>query len=816
MSKVQKLMRGLLLLFLCLWLSATASVLHAQAVTVSGSDQLGLPGVEVWSGDYQFSGTTDNIGSIDITSWDQQGILNFRFLGFKVAQLSASQIQEQAYQVILVPETYDAGEVVIYGRQAYDVSDVPAQIVTITQHSIESTNPQTAADALSQHGDVFVQKSQLGGGSPVIRGFEANRVLLVIDGVRMNNAIFRNGHLQNAITIDPAILDKLDVIFGPNSLIYGSDALGGVVHFQTRHPDFGTPTKNQLKTNYYARYNSSNQEYSGHIDFNYGSKTFASLTSVTYSDFGDLRTGNNRPDDFPNFGERLLFQSRDENLGIDLAAENDNPNVQIGTAYSQLDLLQKMSWIINDDSDIDLNIQYSTSSDVPRYDNLSEIRNGTLRWAEWSFGPQNRFLSSITYNNFKPTSFYDRLKVIGAYQRIDEDRITRLWQIPIRETQNEDVSVGSFTIDLSKDILADQLTIDYGIDVQHNEVTSAAFGEDINTSVLSQDVLTRYGSGENRLTNSGAYVYLRSDQEQIDWALGLRYSRSNYFISYNEDDPVEWPTELIEGVQSSNDAITFSASTQIKLDDLITANAVVSSAFRSPNIDDLSRIRVNGDEISFPNLNLQPERSLNFELGVSGAIGSKLSFNTYGYLTRLSDAIVRDDFTTPDGSSTYINRGDTLRVIANQNIAEAFIVGFSHSMTYDVNERFSLDGSINWIRGNEIIDGTENEPFSHIPPTYGQVTAKYNQGVLEGSLVYRFNGFKPIERFGGTVDNPEFATPIGSLAWRTLNAYSTYKFSDRLSLTAGVENIFDLHYRTFSSGLSAPGRSITLALRGSF
>jgi len=101
---------------------------------------LGLPGVEVWSGDYQFSGTTDNIGSIDITSWDQQGILNFRFLGFKVAQLSASQIQEQAYQVILVPETYDAGEVVIYGRQAYDVSDVPAQIVTITQHSIESTN----------------------------------------------------------------------------------------------------------------------------------------------------------------------------------------------------------------------------------------------------------------------------------------------------------------------------------------------------------------------------------------------------------------------------------------------------------------------------------------------------------------------------------------------------------------------------------------------------------------------------------------------------------------------------------------------------
>ena len=816
MSKVQKLMRGLLLLFLCLWLSTITAVLSAQTVTVTSSDDIGLTGVEVWSQQFEFSGTTDDTGSIDISSWDKLGELSFRFLGYAIAQLTIDQIQDQEYQVVLIPESYDAGEVVIYGRQAYDISDVPAQIVTITQQSIESTNPQTAADALSQHGDVFVQKSQLGGGSPVIRGFEANRVLLVIDGVRMNNAIYRNGHLQNAITIDPAILDKLDVIFGPNSLIYGSDALGGVVHFQTRHPEFGTPTKRLLKTNYYARYNSSNQERSGHIDFNYGSSRFASLTSVTYADFGDLRTGNNRPDDFPNFGERLLFQTRDETLGLDIATENEDPDIQIGTAYSQLDLLQRMSWIINDDSDIDLNIQYSTSSDVPRYDNLSEIRNGTLRWAEWSFGPQNRFLSSLTYNTYKATSFYDRLKVIGAYQRIDEDRITRLWQIPIRETQNEDVSVGSFTIDLSKDIKADQLTLDYGIDIQHNEVRSVAFGEDVNSREITQDVLTRYGSGKNRLTNSGAYLNLRNDQEQINWALGLRYSRSDYFISYNAEDPIEWSAELIEGVQSSNEAITFSASTQYKLSDDITTNAVVSTAFRSPNIDDLSRIRVNGNEISFPNLDLQPERSLNFELGLSGSIGSKITFNTYGYLSRLSDAIVRDNFATPDGSTTFINRDDTLNVIANQNIAEAVIVGFSHSMSYDVNEYFSFDGSINWIRGNEIIDGADNEPFSHIPPSYGQLTASYDRGALNSSVVYRFNGFKPIERFGGTVDNPEFASPIGSLAWRTLNVYSTYNFSDRLSLTAGVENIFDLHYRTFSSGLSAPGRSITLALRGSF
>ena len=96
--------------------------------------------------------------------------------------------------------------------------------------------PQTSADLLYYGGEIRIQKSQGAGGSPVIRGFEANRVLLVIDGVRMNNAIYRSGHLQNAITIDPYALERTEIIFGPSSVGYGSDALGGVVHFYTKKP----------------------------------------------------------------------------------------------------------------------------------------------------------------------------------------------------------------------------------------------------------------------------------------------------------------------------------------------------------------------------------------------------------------------------------------------------------------------------------------------------------------------------------------------------------------------------------------------------
>ncbi|NJN34367.1 MAG: TonB-dependent receptor plug domain-containing protein [Saprospiraceae bacterium] len=69
-----------------------------------------------------------------------------------------------------------------------------------------------------------------------MRGFEASRVLLVVDGVRMNNLIYRSGHLQNAITVDQNMLDRVEVLFGTASTVYGSDALGGVVHFFTKKP----------------------------------------------------------------------------------------------------------------------------------------------------------------------------------------------------------------------------------------------------------------------------------------------------------------------------------------------------------------------------------------------------------------------------------------------------------------------------------------------------------------------------------------------------------------------------------------------------
>jgi hemoglobin/transferrin/lactoferrin receptor protein len=170
-------------------------------------------------------------------------------------------------------------------------SKVANKVEVMTKLEISLQNTQSTADLLAGSGQVFVQKSQSGGGSPVIRGFEANKVLIVVDGIRMNNAVFRGGHLQNVIRLDNSMLERADVVFGPGSLIYGSDALGGVLHFQTLKPKLAFNKKVEVSGGALARFASANQEKTGHFDLNIGTKKFASLTAVTFTDYGDVRQG---------------------------------------------------------------------------------------------------------------------------------------------------------------------------------------------------------------------------------------------------------------------------------------------------------------------------------------------------------------------------------------------------------------------------------------------------------------------------------------------------------------------------------------------
>ncbi|HCM76668.1 MAG TPA: TonB-dependent receptor, partial [Cytophagales bacterium] len=226
--------------------------------------------------------------------------------------------------------------VVSANRWEQNLREVPNRISKMNSAKIAFQNPQTAADLLGASNQVFIQKSQLGGGSPMIRGFSTNRVLLVIDGVRMNNAIFRSGNVQNVISLDPNAIEDSEVVFGPGSVIYGSDAIGGVMDFHTLKPKFSDGNGIKLTANAFTRYSSANNEKTGHLDFTIGTSKLSFLTSITHSDYDDLVMGNDGPIKYT----RPTFQ-RFEN-GTDVMLVNSDPNKQIGSGYNQFNLMQKV------------------------------------------------------------------------------------------------------------------------------------------------------------------------------------------------------------------------------------------------------------------------------------------------------------------------------------------------------------------------------------------------------------------------------------------------------------------------------------------
>ncbi len=183
---------------------------------------------------------------------------------------------------------------VVASKWNQSTRDIPAKITSISVQEVALQNPQTTADLLATSGEVFIQKSQQGGGSPMIRGFATNRLLITVDGVRMNTAIFRSGNLQNVISLDPFAIERTEVLFGPGSVIYGSDAIGGVMGFNTLTPKLSLGDKSDVSGSAVSRYSSANDERTGHVDVNVGWKKFAMVSSFSYFNFDDLRMGTNR------------------------------------------------------------------------------------------------------------------------------------------------------------------------------------------------------------------------------------------------------------------------------------------------------------------------------------------------------------------------------------------------------------------------------------------------------------------------------------------------------------------------------------------
>jgi len=802
------------------------TLLSAQEVLVI--DELGSPIKEVHLvnqlGDVHTF--TDKNGIADLSVFDANETININHSGFLSLSLSKAIITSFDNQITLIFDSETIGEVILLTRiDDENLKTTADRRVILHSKEIERLNTQNTADLLEKRAGINVQKSQMGGGSPVIRGFEANRILLVVDGVRMNNAIYRGGHLQNIISIDNATLEQVDIIFGPSSSEFGSDALGGIIHLKTKRPKFSEKPK--FSHSYSTRYATANKGISKHYDMQYTGAGFAVYSSFSHSDFDDLRMGDYRSHGYNDWGK--VYHYIDDGV----QQENADPNIQRNTGYSQTDFMQKVILKIDPQWTLTGNFQYSNSSDIPRFDKLNDyktvvydslnnqtIYNG-LKYAAWSYGPQKRYFSSFQLDHSANNILMDSAQLIFSYQDVYESR--HVQKVGSEESINryEEVDIYSFNANFIKNNLR------YGLEYYSNYVNSKA---NLHSSLLiSPYEQTRYPNGGSSMNSIAGYLnYSKSFGEQLKLHSGLRYTQNELKALFHNTRTWTLPYDSI-GYKYK--ALTGNFSIAYHPNESWKIAAIASTGFHAPNIDDTGKLFIKGKRLTIPNFNLAPEFAKTIELNITKNINNRLLINANAYYTLIDDAIMRVDADTNDYNGFIIDPDeDFLYIKTNKNTGKAEIFGVTASISMRIASNYTLESDYTLIKGRNI---KNDLPFTHIPPSFGKTAFYADYDNWRASFFVMYNGRKDIEEYdteSGT-DNEE-ESPIewvlheesnsmiieyqGTPAWYTLNMSAMYRFSESYTAQLALENILDSHYKTFASGLSAPGRNLILTLRAKF
>lgn len=787
---------------------------RSQQVLVMDADT-GEPilNIAIFNADKSKVALTDFDGIFDISAFSKNERITFKHVNYEVLKTTRSIIKKQGYKVYLILKPEQLDEVVMsVSKWEQQKKDIPNKIATINARDIAFITPQTSADLLQNSGKVYVQKSQLGGGSPMIRGFSTNRLVLSVDGVRMNNAIFRGGNLQNVISIDPFTVKNTEIIFGPGSVIYGSDAIGGVMNFYTQTPEFSENDSIKVYGDANYRFSSANVENTVHAKIGLGKKKWASLTSFTFNSFQDLIMGSHGPD---SYLRNSFVKTVD---GVDELVANDNPRKQVSTGYDQVNFMQKIKFRPNAKWDVRSGIFYSETTDYSRYDRLIRPSSGGsgLRSAEWFYGPQKWFMGNVQVNKKGNGKVYDGLKLTTAYQRFEESRNNRDFQDITLNSTKEKVDAFNVNIDFENKKRGD-FRLYYGGEYIFNKVYSEGTNMNILSNVIT-DAPTRYPDGSTWQSLAG---YANSEyraKPNFTLMSGLRYSHvwidalfDQTFYSFPFDD-----ADLSTGALTGSLGFSWFPKSDLQ----VTFNG--STGFRAPNIDDIGKIfDSEPGSVVVPNPNLEPEYAYNVELGVQKNFGDKLVLKGATYYTYLVDALVRRDFSF-DGNSELIYQGELSNVQAIQNAAKAYVYGFEFGMDAFITDNWSIASNLTITEGiEEDADGTDT-PARHAAPTFGDFHVIWKNQRLKADVFLNFNGERSFDDLAISEIAKDFiyatdgnGNPF-SPSWYTLNFRSQYTFSTKLVASVNLENITNQRYRTYSSGIVAPGANLVIGVGYTF
>ncbi|MCK9447419.1 MAG: TonB-dependent receptor [Bacteroidales bacterium] len=755
---------------------------------------------------------TNGKGQADLASFAASEKIEVRLLGYKTETVSFADLQKLGFELKLQRSYINLDQIVVSATKRHQSSTkIPAKISTVSAKEVAFQQPQTAADLLGVSGKVYIQKSQQGGGSPMIRGFATNRLLYAVDGVRMNSAIFRAGNLQNVINLDPFATENTEVVFGPGSVIYGSDAIGGVMSFQTLTPQLSYTDQPFVKGKVVSRFSSANNEKTAHFDANVGWKKWAMVTSISYWDFDHLKQGSHGPDDYikPIYVQRID--------SIDRILNQEDPLLQIPSAYSQMNMMQKIRFRPNDKWDFQYAFHYSETSPYGRYDRNNRMRNGTLRYAEWFYGPQKWMMNNFSLTNTQHTLLYDEMILRLAQQSFEESRMDRALNNKKRRVNTENVEAYSVNLDLTKS-LGKQHKLYYGAEFIYDDVVSK--GTETNmTTAIEELSASRYPKSDW----SSLAVYVNDEVTVSNTFTALAGLRYNQFIINADFSPnIDFYPFPFTEASINNGALTGSIGGVYRPNQEWVLSANFGTAFRSPNVDDIGKVfDSEAGGVTVPNPDLKAEYAYNFDIGVAKKFGERVKIDLAAYYTILDHAMVKRDYHL-GGLDSIVYDGQMSRVQAIQNAASAYVYGIQAGLEIELPAGFSIMSDLNYQYGIEELDDGSTSRSRHAPPMFGITRLQYKTNKLRMQLYSMYMAERTHEDlpFGEKTKDELYAKDADgntwAPAWNTLNFKAEYLLSQTFTISSGIENLTDKRYRPYSSGISAPGRNFVFSVRANF
>ena len=554
---------------------------------------------------------------------------------------------------------------------------LPYFISSIGQQQITQNGARTSPETLMGIAGVFIQKTNHGGGSAFIRGLTGNQTLLIIDGIRLNNATYRYGPNQYLNSIDLFTIDKIDVLKGIGAIEYGSDAMGGVINITTK--EASSKMLNKINLSNTSKFISGDMEKTNRTDISYAEKKWNFIGGVSFKKFGDLIGG------------------------ADLGK-------LIPTGYSEKNYDAKVKIKIDSYQELTISSQNTIQHNVPIYHKIV-LENFATNQIDY----QIHYLNYIKYKVINKQKWISEFILNASTQKSIEKRSNQKNNSLIYRNEADTIKNIGLTAEIISKPTANW-TMNTGIDYYRDLV----FSEAIETSSTFNSPIQKRGLYPNGSVykNSSIFNLHYIDLGKLNINTGVRYN----FLDIQIKDAILGNIAVKPAAFATNFGINYQLNPNHYLFGSIT------SGYRAPNIDDLGSLGIIDFRYEIPNYDLKPEQSNNFEIGYKYN-SKKVNFSISAFQMNLKDIIAR-----------VLVEGQIIngyKVYNKENIETSYIKGAELTYATKIDQNFDLQINTNYTYGQNV---TKNEPMRRIPPIFGQNRLAWHKKNIFLSITHQFAG----------------------------------------------------------------------------